>query len=125
MNQVMFWCAGSRSAYLDPTHPGNRHVQRQGRGEGEDILEVIGDWSAAPVLLGIQTSPEGQEDIRIPDGRKEYGDLCGAYSMLESLSFVDAYVDRRGLRVLEVRCRIISFLFVSFIARSFSVERNQ
>lgn len=113
MNQVMFWCAGSRSARLGPPRPGNRHVQCQGRGEGEDILEVIGDWSAAPVLLGIQTSPEDQEDIRIPDGREEYGDLCGAYSMLESLSFADAYVDRRGFRVLEVRCRFFR-VFYSF-----------
>lgn len=113
MNQVMFWCAGSQSAHLGPTHPGNRHVQCQGRGEGEDILQVIGDWSAAPVFLGIQTSPEGQEDTRIPDGREEYGDLCGAYSMLESLSFVDAYIDRRASRVLEVRWRFFR-VFYSF-----------
>jgi len=110
MNQVMFWCAGFRSAHLGHPHPGNRHVQRQGRGEGEgeDKLEVIGDWSSAPVLLahsGIQKSPEGQEDRRIPDGREEYGDLCGAYSMLESLSFADAYIDKRDPRLLEVRWR--------------------
>lgn len=117
MNQVMFWCAGSQPAQLGPSQPGNRHVQRQGRGrgegEGECLLEVLGDWSAAPVCLayfGIQTS-EGEEESRIPDGRWEYGDLCGAYSLVESLSFADANLDRRHLRILEVRCR---FLRVSY-----------
>ena len=113
MNQVMFWCAGSRSqpAHLGPPQPGNGHVQRQSTGEGEDegegeggyLLEVLGDWSAAPTYLGIQTS-EGQEDRMIPDDRGVYGDMCGAYSMVESLSFADAFLDRRDLRVLEVCC---------------------
>lgn len=117
MNQVMFWCAGSRSqpAHLGPPQPGNRHVQRQGTGEGEGedrcLMEVLGDWSVAP-YFGIQMS-EGQEDRRIPDGRVEYGDLCGAYSMVESLSFADALIDRRALRVLEVRCRFLR-VFHSF-----------
>ena len=105
----MFWCAGSRSqpAHLGPSQPGNGHVQRQSTGEGEGeggyLLEVLGDWSATPTYLGIQTS-EGQEDRTLPDDRGEYGDMCGAYSMVESLSFADAFLDRRDLRVLEVRC---------------------
>lgn len=109
MNQVMFWCAGVQSAAHGPPQPGDRHPERQDGGEGEVgcLLEVLGDWLTSPALLapmmGIQTSEEGQEDRRIPDGREEYGDLCGAYSMLEFISFADAYVDRRDPRVLEVR----------------------
>jgi hypothetical protein len=119
MNQVMFWCAGCRSqpAHVGPPQPGNRHVQCQGTGEGEGedrgLIEVLGDWSAAPVLLtysSIQTS-DGQEDRRIPDGRGEYGDLCDAYSMVESLSFADAFIDRRDLRVLEVRCQPLRVIY--------------
>lgn len=109
MNQFMFWCTGSHSqpANLGHPQPGNRHVQRTGEGEDGTLLEDLGDWSAAPRLLaclGIQTS-EGQEARMIPDDREEYGDLCGAYSMVEYLSFADAFLDRRDLRVLEVGCR--------------------
>ena len=135
MNQVMFWCAGSRSqpAHVEPPQPGNRHVQRQGTGEGDgedrSLIEVLGDWSAPPGLVtysGIQTLG-GQEDRGIPDGRMEYGDLCGAYSMVESLSFADAFIDRRDLRVLEVRCQslrvINSFHLLLVPFRSASNER--
>lgn len=128
MNQLMFWCTGSRSQPAHPglSQPGNRHVQRHGTGEGEggNLLEVLGDWSATPLLLaclGIQTS-EGQEDRMIPDDREEYGDLCGAYSIVESLSFADAFLDRRDLRVLEVGCRFFEvFYSVHLFARPFSV----
>jgi hypothetical protein len=67
-------------------------------------LEVLGDWTVAPAAdllahrdIQIDTSPG-------PGGEEEaYSDLCGAYSLLESVSFADAHVDRRDGWVLEVR----------------------
>jgi hypothetical protein len=101
MNQVMFWCAGSRSAHPGLAQLGNQDLERQA-GEGYGCsLEVLGDWSAA-----IQMSAAGhEEDIGMPEGREEYNDLCSAYCLVESLSFADAYIDRRDVRVLEVRCQ--------------------